>query len=209
MRGRGVIVVPLCSRSRSRECIVPIDWRCKRSVAFFHAMYCQTGSLFSPWLPIPQFDLNFAEENLQELAVNFPDLVAGLLTEFGHLTGQILLQAALYLLLQQVNFFPVIFCLPTIAAMPHPPANTSSCPHRLSHHAKSSGNWTTPQDTHPPTTALSPTTRPRRQHEGPQLVDREQRHLARRAVLIERGAVHRPEGLPGYPPEPRPRARSA
>ena len=72
-------------------------------------MYCQTGSPFPPWVPIPQFDLNFFEENLQEFAVHFPNLVAGLLPEFGHLTGQILLQAALDLLLQQVNVFSLSF----------------------------------------------------------------------------------------------------
>ena len=55
-------------------------------------MYCQAGSPFPPRVPIPQFDLDFAEENLQELAVHFPDFVAGLLPEFGHLTGQIVLQ---------------------------------------------------------------------------------------------------------------------
>ena len=72
-------------------------------------MYCQAGSPFPTWAPIPQFDLDFAEENLQELAVHFPDLVAGLLPEFGHLTGQIVLQAALDLLLQQINVFPCHF----------------------------------------------------------------------------------------------------
>ena len=68
----------------------------------------------APSAPAPQFGLDLAVENLQELAVDFLDLPAGSLPVLGKLPFLLLLQPALDTLLQKItdfSAFSITFCL--------------------------------------------------------------------------------------------------